>query len=153
MTVNPIAVAIILVIILGVFIWISASQIPIVKIYSASLNGAQEVPPVVTTSNGDLRGTITGSSFAYEMTATLQPGFELLYAHFHLGPAGTNGPIVKTVSPNIIVGRLVDAGVWGPSDDEPLTPELLSALKAGNIYVNVHSYQYPDGEIRGQIRG
>jgi hypothetical protein len=30
--------------------------------------------------------------------------------------------------------------------------DLLEAMRSGNTYVNVHTSQYPGGEIRGQIR-
>ena len=29
--------------------------------------------------------------------------------------------------------------------------DLITLMKSGNAYVNVHSDSYPDGEIRGQI--
>jgi hypothetical protein len=30
--------------------------------------------------------------------------------------------------------------------------ELLNAMRTGNAYVNVHTAQFPSGEMRGQIR-
>ena len=40
---------------------------------------------------------------------------------------------------------------WRATDPEALTPGLVDALLAGNLYVNVHTSAHPGGEIRGQI--
>jgi CHRD domain len=33
-----------------------------------------------------------------------------------------------------------------------LTEEQAKALTGGNMYINVHTAKYPDGEIRGQLK-
>ena len=33
----------------------------------------------------------------------------------------------------------------------PKTLELVQAIQAGNVYVNVHTIEFPSGEIRGQV--
>ena len=43
------------------------------------------------------------------------------------------------------------SGVWTSTDAQPLTPALVSDLRAGKIYVNIHSDSFPAGEIRGQV--
>lgn len=63
--------------------------------------------------------------------------------HFHVAPPGANGGVVL--------------GVPGPwSSPETDTDVLLSAsdessLLAGNWYVNIHTANFPGGEIRGQV--
>src|SRR5690606_28669323 len=64
-------------------------------------------------------------------------------------PAGEDGGVVHGIFDNF-VGNTA-SGVWSPTDDEPLTPELIRDLIAGNIYVNVHTENYGPGEIRGQV--
>ena len=65
-------------------------------------------------------------------------------AHIHQAPAGENGPII------IPLEELISAsGIWFAT--ATLTEDQYSALRAGNMYFNVHSAAYPDGEIRGQI--
>jgi hypothetical protein len=70
-------------------------------------------------------------------------------ANFHLGPICQNGPIVHTIPISFANGSAV--GVWSSADAQPLTPQLVQELKRGNIYVNVHTAQFPNGEIRGQV--
>jgi hypothetical protein len=40
-----------------------------------------------------------------------------------------------------VIGALTGTGVAG----------LLAAIQAGNAYVNVHTSQFPPGEVRGQL--
>jgi len=81
-------------------------------------------------------------------------------AHIHLGRRGVNGPIVVflfgpvdpgiTVSQGTVQGTLTQASLVGPLAGRPFS-ELIMEMNAGNTYVNVHTRQYPAGEIRGQI--
>ena len=62
-------------------------------------------------------------------------------AHIHTGAPCVSGGITygfaSATSPII--------------DTVPLDAQMLSDLIAGNLYVNIHSTSFPDGEIRGQI--
>ena len=61
-------------------------------------------------------------------------------SHLHDGPPGLDGPIV------------FDFPNTSPfSGNAPLTPRLVADFAAGFLYVNVHSPNYADGEIRGQF--
>src|SRR5262245_7402125 len=65
-------------------------------------------------------------------------------SHIHSDAEG--GGIVKPLSlgsPKI--------GTWTSADPTPMTPQRVADLKAGRLYVNVHSTLFPAGEIRGQI--
>src|SRR5262249_13115596 len=62
-------------------------------------------------------------------------------AHIHLGAVGDPGPI--------IIPLLGGPTNW--SGTTPLTAEQKAQLKAGQLYVNVHTLVNPGGEIRGQI--
>jgi|GEM_PF-142620 len=64
-------------------------------------------------------------------------------AHIHLGPEGTTGPVVE----GLANGEVVDH-VWTFGGDKD---EMLDALTNGLLYANVHSVNYPAGEIRGQF--
>lgn len=66
-------------------------------------------------------------------------------AHIHIGPPGVVGPAVipLNTTPRDSTGII--------SDTTTLTPEQETELLAGNMYVNVHSKTFPDGEIRTQL--
>ena len=66
-------------------------------------------------------------------------------AHIHLAPRGANGPVIVPLTSS-------GEGAWSVPPGAKLTEEQFRAYKAGNLYVNVHSAQYPAGEVRGQIK-
>jgi hypothetical protein len=111
--------------------------------FTATLSGAEEVPPVETSATGTTEATY--DSDTKKLTWTLEySGLsgDAAAAHFH-GPAapGENaGPVVPI--PDIA------SGSEGEAD---LTDEQAADLEAGRWYVNVHTAANPDGEIRGQV--
>ena len=77
-----------------------------------------------------------------------------------------NGPIVVWLRPDgppppppipgrfqgtYAVGTVTAADLVGPLAGMPFSA-LLEAMEAGNIYVNVHTAEYPGGEIRATLR-
>ena len=50
----------------------------------------------------------------------------------------------------IFRGNLSDASLKGPMQGKTLD-DLAAAMDSGDAYVNVHTAEHPDGEIRGQI--
>src|SRR2546426_1373691 len=112
-------------------------------LFVASLNGAQEVPP--TNSNG--AGTATVLLSPDEKTARVSLNFNGLSssetaAHIH-GPAapGVSAPILFPLPD----GHLSDVLIT-------LTPPDVQNLKDGLLYINVHSSNFTNGEIRGQFQ-
>ncbi|MCS6805181.1 MAG: CHRD domain-containing protein [Acidobacteriota bacterium] len=123
-------------------------------VFTARLNKAQEIP--APTGDNVATGTATmkltenpdGSALlAYSITVTGLSG-PIRAAHFHQAEAGRTGPVVKDL--NFTGGTAI--GTWSSSDTtQPLTPALLAALKAGDLYINIHTALNPPGEIRGQV--
>jgi hypothetical protein len=82
-------------------------------------------------------------------------------AHIHRAPAGSNGPVVfGFIGPNNdengdlvidpVAGRIVSG--WDLSEgNETTLAEELPNLFEGDLYVNIHSAEFPMGEIRGQV--
>jgi hypothetical protein len=84
-------------------------------------------------------------------------------AHIHSGKTGANGHILvtlfKTVSPSskpingiLMNGNITNADLEGPMAGKTLI-DLTKAMELGETYVNDHSEEYPNGEIRRQIQG
>ena len=48
-------------------------------------------------------------------------------------------------------GTITAADLVGPLAGQRLS-DLVAAIDAGNAYVNVHTSQFPSGEVRGQVR-
>jgi hypothetical protein len=115
-------------------------------IFEATLSGTQEVPP--NTSPG--RGTAEVQVNSNTNTLTWKVTYSGLSgpatgAHIH-GPAapGANAGILVPFT-----GNLNAQPVQGQAQ---ITPAQMGDLSAGMWYVNIHSAQFPGGEIRGQLR-
>jgi hypothetical protein len=50
----------------------------------------------------------------------------------------------------IFRGNLTDSGLKGPMQGKTLG-DLAAAMDSGDAYVNVHTAENPNGEVRGQI--
>jgi len=86
---------------------------------------------------GVLTGTINFSGLSGPATA----------AHIHQGAAGVAGGIVI-----FLTGDLgAPAGTLTVPFGTVLSPALVTALQADQLYVNIHTAANPGGEIRGQI--
>src|SRR5438477_1611992 len=107
-----------------------------------SLSGAEEVPPAKSDGkgSGSFRvaedGTITGAVSTEGVKGTM--------AHIHQGAKGHNGPVIVPLTKN--------GDTYTVPDGRKLTQPQMDALKAGNLYVNVHSPQYKGGEVRAQLQ-
>jgi len=129
----------------------SKSSSPIIPIatnslFTATLNGASETPPNASTATGM-------ASFTYNPTTHVLSGSVTFsgivsattVAHIHMGAVGVAGNPVFTLEAS------------GPfaSPINYTSPALSSTqfgdLVAGMYYVNIHSVDFPNGEIRGQL--
>jgi len=106
-----------------------------------NLTGTDEVPPlsVPGSGSGTIRveddGTVSGSITTKDVAGTM--------AHIHRGAKGTNGPVIVPLDKN--------GDTYTVPAGRKLTPEQIKDLKAGNLYVNVHTAKNKGGEVRGQL--
>ena len=144
------------------------------------LTGYEEVPALSTPGNGEFRAKISNdeSRIVWELSyADLESAVQ--QAHLHIGNVSVNGGISVFLCTNLGNGPAgiqpcppapaTISGVIEAADVSPNIPataparaqgidtgeidELISALRAGAIYVNVHTTGRPGGEIRAQIDG
>jgi Cu/Zn superoxide dismutase len=119
---------------------LAAAPVAAQTVFALSLDESQEVPPTGSSAVGDCVAQLDAFEGALAITCVHDVAGPT-GAHIHAAPPGVNGGIVfpfpSAVSP-------ID-GVW------ELGPDDVAALEAGNLYVNVHSGAFPNGEIRGQF--
>lgn len=135
--------------------------------FRAELAGFNQVPPILTPGSGSFRARLAanGRSIRYQLSfsnLTSSAGA----AHIHFGHTTDNGGIMaflcgggdKPACPDrggTIVGTIEPEDVLAiPSQglEAGDFTALLRIIRAGLAYVNVHTANFPDGEIRGQIR-
>jgi len=136
------AIPILLVLIVG-FTALSASAIE--RPFTAVLNGGQEDPPNDSESFGVAFMTFDTISkmLCYSITFSALSSDEVS-AHFH-GPAapGESASVMFAITP--VPGRVKNGCVG------PFGTQQIRQLNAGQVYLNVHSVDFPSGEIRGQV--
>jgi hypothetical protein len=136
--------------------------------FRAHLSGDQEVAavPVVTNATGQAIFQLSkdGTELSYKLIVANIENVRM--AHIHVGAAGVNGPVVAWLYPSgppavkipgktngiLAEGVITSSSLVGDLKEQPLSA-LLELMKAEETYVNVHTDQYPPGEIRGQIKG
>ena len=109
-----------------------------------TLRGSNEVPTNPSTAMGT--GTVNVMADGRVVATVSVTGMTATAAHIHLAAATANGPVIVPFT------KISDNAFVAP-DGAKLTPEQYAAYKAGNTYVNVHSAQYPGGEVRAQLVG
>lgn len=139
---------------------VSAANENLKPIFVAQLSGDEEVPPVETSARGTAIFKLSqdGNSLDYNLIVTNID--QVTQAHIHLAPAGVNGPVVAflfgpseptdRVDGILARGTITADDLVGPLEGQPLS-DLIDEIRAGNSYANVHTVEYPAGEIRGQI--
>jgi hypothetical protein len=123
-----------------------------------SLTGAKERPiPVTTTATGSATFEVQGgSSVKYTVTVSGLTG--AIMAHIHTAVADSAGPIVVTLFTSTtptgpLTGTLASGTFNSSSIQLPgiSLDSLLSLMRRGRTYVNVHTDANKAGEIRAQI--
>jgi hypothetical protein len=102
-------------------------------------NARQEVPPTDSNATGDCSANLSDDASFVAVSCTHNVT-GVTSTHLHDAPPGIEGPVIFnfTNTPTF-------------SGDVPLTPRLLADFAAGFLYVNIHSGNYTEGEIRGQL--
>jgi len=128
---------------------------------SAELIGFQEVPAINSPGHADLRARMTPAQISYA-NLSAPP----VAAHIHVGQRSVNGgvsvffcggggkPVCPASTSGTVTGTIVPADVIGPTAQGFQAGDLASverAIQAGVTYANMHTSNFPNGEIRGQI--
>jgi hypothetical protein len=119
---------------------------------TSTLSGGAEVPPVTPAATGE--ATATSSGFTISLVGTFEgPESDLMNvsafgpADIHVAPAGQNGGVAFA----LVVDSADDWGGTLLLTDVELTEKQRADFVAGRFYVDVHTVDHGDGEIRGQL--
>ncbi|MGB3800290.1 MAG: CHRD domain-containing protein, partial [Lewinella sp.] len=123
-------------------------------VFTAFLNGNQQIPSVVSTGRGMVkvewmgsRITATGSfqGLMSDLNTDIAGG-----SHLHAGYPGQSGPVIYPLTTDQTVGDT--AGTYLPMENTfMLGSGGADTLTNRFFYANIHSLEYPGGEIRGSL--
>jgi len=130
------------------------------KMIITFLSGKDEVPPTESNASAwaKFQSVDNGSQLSYWVSIVGLK--EITGAHIHKGSEGQNGDIVTVLSEAksaeggnetiSLKGNITKDGLQGPLEGKEVS-DLVSLMRNGSVYVNVHTNEYKDGVIRGQI--
>src|SRR5262245_45499088 len=145
----------------------------------AQLRARSEVPIVVSPATGRFRAAVAEDGLSFDYTLNYER-FEgsVTQAHIHIAQTFAAGGIsvwlcqtATNPAPATVAAQTPTCGAPGGDGPEAASTisaedvigpvgqavpalafaDLMSAIRSGNAYVNVHSSSAPGGEVRGQI--
>ena len=128
--------------------WACSDNGPASETFNATLNGANVRPtPITTTATGTATFTVSGHLVTFTLDVT---GIDSAFAaHIHAGDSNTSGGIMVA----LFTGPTTALNFTGSLAHDTVTvvDSVLTRMRNGTAYVNVHSIAHPGGEIRGQV--
>ncbi len=133
--------------------------------FSATVTGYREVPAVNSTATGSFTAVVSSDQSSVTYTLTYS-GFSSAptAAHLHFAQKGVAGGVVAFLcggggkpdcpTTGSVSGTITAADIQAVPAQGIAAGDLASvlrAMRAKRIYVNVHSANFPNGEIRGQV--
>lgn len=138
----------------------------------AELVSFNQVPSVLAPSHGNFEAEINeDGTISFELSYNHMTS-PVLQAHIHFGASKTNGGVVvflcggnvKPACPasGAVTGTITaaDVSILPSTNGDSVIPQgiqpgnlagLIKAIHSGDTYINVHTQNFPSGEIRGQI--
>ena len=137
----------------------------------ATLGPFNQVPSVLAASTGQFEAVINDDGTLSFALSYANMSSSVSQAHIHLGAGRTNGGVMvflcggpKPACPasGAITGTITasDVSVLPATNGDSVVPQglepanlagMLEAIRSGNTYVNVHTTNFPNGELRGQV--
>jgi len=137
--------------------------------FTARMVGFNEVAPILSNGTGTFHATVQGNSLTYTVQFSGLSS-AVTQSHIHFAERGVNGGVFLFLCSNLgngpagtpacpqngtAVTRTLTAAdfVGVPAQNVPAKSftSALRILRSGDAYVNVHSTNFPAGEIRGQV--
>ena len=150
---------------------VQAQTLPHQNFLRAVLTPFNQVPSVLAPSSGSFQAQVNSDGTIAFTLSYANMTSSVTQAHIHFGASRTNGGVMvflcggsKPACPasGAISGTLTaaDVSTLPSSNTDSVIPQgiqpsdvnaLLEAIRSGNSYVNVHTSNFPSGEIRGQV--
>lgn len=136
--------------------------------FTAKLTAATDGPkPVVTTATGQFSMMVREDDASLEYELSLQGIEDVYMAHLHLSEGeGAYGPMVAWLYPahharkaqpmhgpinGVLCSCKINSSDLMGTLEGKTVQDLLDAIKAGKVYVNVHTERYPASELMGWL--
>ena len=130
------------------------------KMIITFLSGKDEVPPTESNATAWAKFQSVDNDSQLSYWVSIVGLKEITGAHIHKGSEGQNGDIVTVLSEAksaeggnetiSLKGNITKGDLQGPLEGKEVS-DLVSLMRNGSVYVNVHTNEYKDGVIRGQI--
>lgn len=132
---------------------VPAEEAPAEPDFTAILRGSEEVPPVTTDGAGTASASLDEGNTTLTLTGTYTGLSGPAQAgHIHEAPRGENGdvvvPLTLTPDPDDPTAGTFEATATIGAGEGQL---VLETLQADGYYLNLHTEENPNGEIRGQL--
>lgn len=135
---------------------------PADETFTATLAGASVVPTTTSTSTGTITLEARDSTLSYSLSVTNMGG--ITQAHLHMAAAGANGATIvwllpvngnNAQAPSVTLDGVISIGdiapSWVRSTPRIAMDSVKALMRAGKVYVDVHSSNFGNGELRGQV--
>jgi hypothetical protein len=127
--------------------------------FKANLIGKEDAVKTKARGEAIFKLEKDGTELAYDLRVK---GIEnVIAAHIHYGKKGEEGEPVANLftgprkegkfSGDLVKGVITEKDLYGKLQGKTIK-DVVKMIKAGELYVNVHTDKHPDGEIRGEIR-
>ena len=110
---------------------------------TAQVNGSQVVPPTSSARAGIINALYDKDTNVLTYWSLISLPSSSPVVHLHRAAPGTNGPIIATLPSNS--GFLPFEGKASILEADE------AALLSGDTYIDVHSAEFPNGEVRGAV--
>jgi hypothetical protein len=128
---------------------------------TAILSGGSEAPAQVltgATGTGEVLVNMATQDVTYTIRIFNIPSGTTA-GHFHVGSAGTAGPVVVDLAPppqisnDFVLTGTATAASLRPNQERGIRDwtDFIQSLVGGQMYLNIHTNVNPGGEIRGQL--
>lgn len=121
---------------------------------TTAVSGNNVIPPNNSGGTGSATFDMSGNTVQFSVSLSGVSGVTLV--HLHSGAPAGSGPVrvilfsdpgTGPVNGTLISDSFLEADVLGISFSD-----LINEMRNGQVYMDVHTAAFPDGEVRGQVQ-